>query len=85
MKSITIRGIGPDLDSELRRTAGENADSLNTTILKLLRKAVGLERPKPFPLYHDLDDLAGTWSADDQKEFDMIQQSFEQIDKELWV
>ena len=84
MKAITIRGIDPELESNLRRVACENADSLNTSILKLLRTALGLDRTKPFPVYHDLDDLAGSWSADDEKEFDLVQEGFEQVDKELW-
>ena len=84
MKAITIRGIDPELENRLRRVAGENADSLNATILKLLRRTLGLERTKPFPTYHDLDDLAGTWSAEDEHEFNSIQTGFEKVDEELW-
>ena len=63
MKAITIRGIDQELERELRKAAKENGDSLNTTMLKLLKKAVHLDKPKLYPEYHDLDSLAGTWST----------------------
>ena len=62
MKAITIRGIDEEIDSRLRKKAEENGDSINTTILKLLRKALQLDKENPYPEYHDLDNLAGTWS-----------------------
>jgi hypothetical protein len=84
VKNITIRGIDPELEKSLRSSARENADSMNTTILKLLRKALGLDKPMPFPEYHDLDDLAGTWSKEDEEEFNRVQKELSEIDEELW-
>ena len=38
----------------------------------------------PEPEYHDLDDLAGTWSKEDEEEFDRVQTGLAEIDEELW-
>ena len=84
MKAITIRGIDEELGKSLRKTARENGDSINSTLLKLLRKSLSLDKPKMYPEYRDLDELAGTWSKNDEEEFNRIQKGFEQIDKELW-
>ena len=85
MKAITIRGIDEETDSRLRKKAEESGDSINTTILKLLRKALQLDKDKPYPEYHDLDSLAGTWSMEDRLEFEKSQEGFRQIDKDLWT
>jgi hypothetical protein len=85
MKAITVRGIDPEIESRLRKKTEETGDSLNTTILKLLRKALQLDKTKPYPEYHDLDSLAGTWSPAERAEFDNFQEAFSQIDKELWT
>jgi hypothetical protein len=36
------------------------------------------------PRYHDLDALAGTWSAEDAAEFQSATRDFAQIDPTLW-
>jgi len=84
MKAITIRGIDEEINDRLRKKAEESGDSINTTILKLLRKALQLDKDKPYPEYHDLDSLAGTWSREDRVEFEKTQEGFSQIDKDLW-
>ncbi len=34
--------------------------------------------------YHDLDDLAGTWSAEEAESFETVIADFEKIDEHLW-
>jgi len=84
MKAITIRRIDEEIDRTLRKKAAESGDSINTTILKLLRKALQLDRDKPYPEHHDMDSLAGTWSKEDRVEFEKSQEGFNQIDGDLW-
>ena len=85
MKAITIRGIDEEIESRLRMKAQESGDSINTTLLKLLRKALDLDKEKPYPEYHDLDGLAGTWSTEDEEEFNKSQEGFTRIDRDLWT
>ena len=72
------------LGKKTRQTARENGDSLNATLLKLLRRSLGLEKQLPYPRYHDLDSLAGTWTEEDEREFAVIQKGFSRIDSDLW-
>ena len=55
---------------------------MNKTVIRLLKQAVGLDRPEPKK--RDLSAIAGTWSAQESDEFDENTRIFEQIDQELW-
>ena len=85
MKSITVRGIDDEMGRRLRRKADETGDSINATILKLLRKTLDLSTEVPFPEHHDMDDLAGTWTAEERAEFEEFQKGFGRIDEDLWT
>ncbi|MGA1825127.1 MAG: FitA-like ribbon-helix-helix domain-containing protein [bacterium] len=85
MKSITIRGIDPELDKKLKQTAAERSKSVNQLLLEILRKDLGLQKKKKFTkIYKDLDHLFGKWK---EEEFQDIQNKIgleRKIDKELW-
>lgn len=85
MKAITIRGIDPETEKRLRAAARDNGDSINSTLLKLIRNGLGLQKRHPYMVFHDLDSLAGTWSAADEKEFMGVQEGFSTIDEDLWT
>jgi hypothetical protein len=57
---------------------------VNTVTLKILRESLGIEKKKRSVVYHDLDHLAGTWSADDLAEFESAAAIFERVDEEMW-
>ena len=84
MKSLSLRGIPEDLSENLRKLSQKEGISLNKTVLKLLEDSVGIKRKRRLNLYRDLDDLAGTWSKKDEKEFKDKIHFFEMIDKDLW-
>ena len=84
MTNIHLRNIDSQLIKLLKLEASRNEVSMNTLILILLRRSVGLSRERITPVYHDLDKLAGTWSKQQTKEFLDNTSPFEQIDKELW-
>jgi len=84
MKAITIRGIDDELEAALKDSAKEKDESLNKTMLRLLRTALNLDRPKLYREYHDIDHLAGTWSEADEEEFLKSQEGFRQVDEDLW-
>ena len=84
MKAITVRGIDEELEKKLRAEAHNNGDSINSTLLKLIRRGLGLDKPIPYQEFHDLDNLAGTWSETDEEEFAAVQAGFSTIDRDLW-
>ncbi len=84
MKTLTIRGIDPELANKIKERSRKSGESINKLILRLLKSALGLGEKQVFPIYHDLDHLAGTWTKEDEKEFYKNIQGLEKIDKELW-
>ena len=84
MKSITVRGIDEETLKALREEARQTGKSINATILQRLKEAMGLIKKKRTRIYYDLDELAGTWSAEDELQFRRNTQYFDKIDKEIW-
>jgi len=81
---LTLRGIDDELASRLERIAQQGRESMNGAILNLLRDKLGLSKPRFREEYHDLDDLAGTWTQEEAREFDAVVSEFSRIDGELW-
>ncbi|NBC30845.1 MAG: hypothetical protein GVY29_12745 [Spirochaetes bacterium] len=84
MANLTLRGLDDELRKRLERAAQERKQSLNATVIALLRESVGLTAPPIHKSYDDLDHLAGTWSAAEAAEFDRAVEDFGQVDPELW-
>ena len=84
MKTISLRGVDDELAVALREQADSASQSVNAAILRLLREATGLDRPRRRRVYSDLDHLAGTWSVADTQEFEESVAPFGAIDEEIW-
>lgn len=84
MKSLSLRSIHEDLSENLKKLSQKEGISLNKTVLKLLEDSFGVKKKKRLNIYRDLDDLAGTWSKREEKEFKDKIHFFEVIDKDLW-
>jgi hypothetical protein len=85
MKLITIRNIPPHLVRIIRRKAEADGVSINKTVLSLLDERAGVSKKKPRrPLHHDLDALAGSWTAREASAFDKALAEQRQIDPDLW-
>ena len=84
MKTLTIRGIDTELDFKIKEKSKQNGESINKIVLQLLNSAFGLEKNKIFPTYHDLDSLAGTWTKEDEDNFNQNIKELNKVDKELW-
>ena len=84
VKNLSLRGIDEDLSENLKKLSQKEGISLNKTVLKLLEDSVGIKRRMRLNIYRDLDDLAGTWSSREEKEFKDKIHFFEVIDKDLW-
>jgi hypothetical protein len=82
--NFNLRNIAPDVMSLLKKEALKQKTSVNSLILKLIGRGLGIAYPTKKALFHDLDYLAGTWSNKDKELFDENVKSFEKIDEELW-
>jgi hypothetical protein len=82
MSQITLRDIPDELESYIRTLSQQNGQSLNKTVLDLLKQSTGILQNKR--KRRDLSSLAGTWNNDDVKEFEKNTAIFETIDSEVW-
>ena len=79
-RQYTIRNIPEQVDRLVRQQVVKTHKSLNAVLLDVLKRGVGVA-DEPV-VYHDLDELAGTWVED--PDFDAAMEAFESIDEELW-
>lgn len=82
MSQITIRNLSPELEHVIRRAAAEQHMSLNEAVQHLLRQATGLDDSSGRK--RNLRKLAGSWNAEEAREFEQTQAGNSQIDSELW-
>ena len=80
MQQITIRGIEPKIEQEIRRRAKESQTSINLIIKKIIHKEFRRSEAPASSLKH----LAGGWSLKQAAEFESSIRSCEQIDEEMW-
>jgi hypothetical protein len=75
---ITVRGVSPELASRLKKLASARGESVNSTVLRVLEHAAGIdERGERLRRY-------ATWSDDDLEEFEQALRAQRTIDAELW-
>jgi hypothetical protein len=85
LTQLTIR-FGSDLSRQLRSLAESEGLSLNQAALRLLRRGAGLgeERGRRDRVGRSLDSLAGTWTAEEERQLLDSLEPFESIDESLW-
>jgi hypothetical protein len=83
--NFNLRNVAPDVMSLLKKEATKQKISVNSLILLIIERGLGVAPQTKKNVFHDLDYLAGTWSDKDKKTFDDGTKSFEKIDKELWL
>ena len=86
MNQLTVRGFNDELADSIRGLAKSEGISLNQAALRLLRKGAGLmEGPRDEnTIGSSLDDLFGTWSRVEAKEFNASLDVFEKVDESAW-
>ncbi len=84
MTQITIRGLAPEMEREIRKKAKETGKSLNRVILDMIYKSSGFEKGKKRTAAASLKELAGGWSEEEASEFLESIRSCGQIDEEMW-
>ena len=82
MRQITVRGNPEDHQREIQSRARANGESLNKSVIRHLKQAVGLDRPEKKKW--DLPALAGKWESGEAAEFERNVRVFEAIDEDLW-
>lgn len=75
---ITVRNVDPDLSRRLRAVSAERGESLNSTVLKLLRNAVGLDERR-----NRLRRYVG-WTGGDLEEFTAALRQQRVVDEQSW-
>ena len=82
--NFNLRGLSSEVMATLKREAEKQNISVNSLILTFIRNSIGYSHTVKKPTHHDLDQLAGTWSAMDAEEFAVNTENFEKIDEDLW-
>ena len=83
MKALTIRNVPRRLADALERERRRRDASLNSTVVDLLSRSLGVAAGEP--RRNGLADLAGTWSAEEQRAFDAAIAPLETVDDEMWA
>jgi plasmid stability protein len=84
MKAVTLRNLPPSVERTIRRRAKEKGVSVNKVVIGLLQEHLGESEKRPVRRYHDLDDLAGSWSKKEAEAFDRALAKQRAIDPEVW-
>jgi hypothetical protein len=79
-KQITVRGVIPELSRRIERLAGERGQSVNATVLDILKGAVGLDRSAR---RNRLLRYA-TWTEHDLRELEGVLSAQRVVDPKLW-
>ena len=84
MAQITLRGIDPEVEKEIRMISRRSGKSLNRIILDMIYQYKGFGEGNKNVQADSLRKLAGGWSDNDASEFLESIRSCEQIDEEMW-
>ena len=84
MSQITLRGIDPEVEKEIRKISRKTGKSLNIVIQEIIYKHTGFNHKRKTPAADSLRALAGGWSEKEAADFFESVKSCEQIDEEMW-
>lgn len=77
-RQLTVRGVSDELGQRLEALSRARGESMNATVLEILRSALGVEERRQRLLkYTD-------WTAEEHAEFQRSLQTQRTIDDELW-
>lgn len=84
MKAVTLRNLPASLDRTIRQRAKKKGVSVNKVVISLLQDHLGEAAARPVRRYHDLDDLAGSWSKQESEDFEKTLAQQRVTDPEMW-
>ncbi|MGB5156401.1 hypothetical protein [Desulfobacterium sp. N47] len=82
MSQITIRGIDPEIEKEIRKIAKDRRQSINNVISEIIRQK--FQNNKNKHRAESLIQFAGGWNREDALSFMDSIKFFEQIDETMW-
>jgi len=84
MGQITIRGIAPEVEQEVRKISKATGKSLNRVIQEIIYRHIGFNQKRKIAPADSLRKLAGGWSEKEAADFLETIKSCEQLDEEMW-
>jgi hypothetical protein len=81
-KHLTVRKVPPEISRALEKEKKRRGVSMNQTVIELLGQGLGVGFPEG--RRNGLRRLAGTWSKQEQAEFEAAVAATGQVDAELW-
>ena len=84
MKAVTLRNLPPELERTIRQRARDRGWSLNRAVTSVLEESLGVQDRTRRARYHDLDELAGSWTKREADEFDRHLAAQRTIDPDAW-
>lgn len=86
MGQVTLRGVDEKTGKLLKQEARRRGQSVNRTVLELIREAMGQTKDSGSErrVFDDLDHLAGTWTGENSAEFLAATADFRVVDEGLW-
>lgn len=80
MKTLTVRNVPPELGSALDAEKRRRGQSLNQTVIDLLKQSLGVGRRRS----NGLARFGGDWIEEEYREFKEATKVFEEVDEEIW-
>jgi TRAP-type C4-dicarboxylate transport system substrate-binding protein len=84
MNAITLRNIPPEIQKAIRSKARQKRISANKAVIEMLQERVGMLEGRSKTVHHDLDELAGSWSASEATIFAKTVRQMRTLDRDLW-
>ena len=84
MKSITVHNIEPKLAGIIEKKARQTGVSLNNMIKTLLAQAVGLKSTPEVYWKKEFEDLFGSWTKTEEKQFLKNISDLSHVDPKDW-
>ncbi|HEX5646376.1 MAG TPA: hypothetical protein VFX56_05350 [Nitrospira sp.] len=84
MKAVTLRNLPASLDRTIRQREKKKGVSVNKVVIGLLQDHLGEVGARQAHRYHDLDNLAGSWTKQEAEAFDQTLAQQRTTDPEIW-
>ena len=84
MANVSIRGLDDRSLARLKRQASQEGGSLNSLVIRLLQGTGGASNGSALQKFDDLNALAGTWSEQEARGFELNTAAFSEVDATLW-